>query len=104
MRRFSILKYATKENPLIQYSGSERDNSGGQKVNKKRIFVVLALIFIVASTGVLVGRWSIVGAEGEGYEDLKVFTEALTMVRKSYVEEAKTKGVVYGAIKGVLRS
>ncbi len=73
-------------------------------MNKKRIIVLLALIFIVASTGVLVGRWSIVGAEGEGYEDLKVFTETLTMVKKNYVEEVKTKDLVYGAIKGMLSS
>jgi len=72
-------------------------------VNKKRIIVLLALVFIVASTGMLIGRWSI-GAEGEGYEDLKVFTEALTMVKKNYVEEVKTKDLVYGAIKGMLSS
>jgi carboxyl-terminal processing protease len=100
----SILKYGTKENPLIHYNGLKEDNSGGQKVNKKRIIVLLALIFIVASTGVLIGRWSIVGAEGEGYEDLKVFTETLTMVKKNYVEEVKTKDLVYGAIKGMLSS
>lgn len=73
-------------------------------MNKKRIIVLLALIFIVASTGVLIGRWSIVGAEGEEYEDLKVFTETLTMVKKNYVEEVKTKDLVYGAIKGMLSS
>src|SRR3989304_10334836 len=100
----SILKYGTKENPLIHYSGLKGDNSGGQNVNKKRIIVLLALIFVIASTGVLIGRWSIVGAEGEGYEDLKVFTEALTMIKKNYVEEAKTKDLVYGAIKGMLSS
>jgi len=72
-------------------------------VNKKRIIVLLALVFIVASTGMLIGRWSI-GAEGEGYEDLKVFTEALTMVKKNYVEEVKTRDLVYGAIKGMLSS
>jgi carboxyl-terminal processing protease len=72
-------------------------------VNKKRIFVLLALVFIIASTGMLIGRWSI-GAEGEGYEDLKVFTEALTMVKKNYVEEVKTRDLVYGAIKGMLSS
>jgi carboxyl-terminal processing protease len=72
-------------------------------VNKKRIIVLLALVFIVASTGMIIGRWSI-GAEGEGYEDLKVFTEALTMVKKNYVEEVKTRDLVYGAIKGMLSS
>jgi carboxyl-terminal processing protease len=72
-------------------------------VNKKRIIVLLAFVFIVASTGMIIGRWSI-GAEGEGYEDLKVFTEALTMVKKNYVEEVKTRDLVYGAIKGMLSS
>ena len=73
-------------------------------MNKKRIILILMLIVIVASTGVLIGRWSIVGAEGEGYEELKVFTEALSMVKKNYVEDVKTKDLVYGAIKGMLSS
>jgi len=73
-------------------------------VNKKRTILILVLIVIVASTGVLIGRWSIVGAEGEGYEELKVFTEAISMVKKNYVEEVKTKDLVYGAIKGMLSS
>lgn len=72
-------------------------------MSKKRIIVLLALFFIVASTGMFIGRWSI-GAEGEGYEDLRVFTEALTMVKKNYVEEVKTRDLVYGAIKGMLSS
>lgn len=73
-------------------------------MNKKRIILVSVLVFLIASTGILIGRWSIVGAEGEGYEDLKVFTETLTMVKKNYVEEVKTKDLVYGAIKGMLSS
>ena len=73
-------------------------------MNKKRTILILVLIVIVASTGVLIGRWSIVGAEGEGYEELKVFTEAISMVKKNYVEEVKTKDLVYGAIKGMLSS
>jgi carboxyl-terminal processing protease len=73
-------------------------------VSKQRITLILVLIFVVALTGVLIGRWSIVGAEGEGYEELKVFTEAITMVKKNYVEDVKTKDLVYGAIKGMLSS
>jgi carboxyl-terminal processing protease len=74
------------------------------KVNKKRTILILLLIVIIASTGILIGRWSIVGAEGEGYEELKVFTEAISMVKKNYVEDVKTKDLVYGAIKGMLSS
>ena len=73
-------------------------------MSKKRIVLIWVLILTVASAGVLIGRWSIVGAEGEGYEDLKIFTEALSMVKKNYVEDVKTKDLVYGAIKGMLSS
>jgi len=73
-------------------------------VSKRRIILIVILIFVVASTGVFIGRWSIVGAEGEGYEELKVFTEALSMVKKNYVEDVKAKDLVYGAIRGMLSS
>ncbi len=73
-------------------------------MSKRRIILIVILIFVVASTGVLIGRWSIVGAEGEGYEELKVFTEALSMVKKNYVEDVKAKDLVYGAIRGMLSS
>ncbi|MDI6890534.1 MAG: S41 family peptidase [Thermodesulfovibrionales bacterium] len=71
---------------------------------KKRTILVLLLIFAIASAGILIGRWSIVGAEGEGYEELRVFTEALSIVKKNFVEDVKTKDLIYGAIKGMLSS
>jgi carboxyl-terminal processing protease len=73
---------------------------------KKRIVVIWLLIFIVASTGIFIGRWSVnsVSAEGEGYEELRSFTEVMSMVKKYYVEEVKTKDLVNGAIKGMLNS
>lgn len=73
-------------------------------MSKRRLILIVTLIFVVASAGVLIGRWSIVGAEGEGYEELKVFTEALSMVKKNYVEDVKAKDLVYGAIRGMLSS
>jgi len=75
-------------------------------MTKKKITLIVVLIFIIASTGILVGRWSItsVGAAAEGYEELKVFTETLSLVRKNYVEDIKPKDLVYGAIKGMLNS
>jgi len=73
-------------------------------VSKKKIVLIWILILTIASAGVLIGRWSIVGAEGEGYEELKIFTEAISMVKKNYVEDVKTKDLVYGAIKGMLNS
>jgi carboxyl-terminal processing protease len=74
--------------------------------NKKTMFIAWTLVLTVAVTGILVGRWSVglVNAEVEGYETVKAFTEALSIIKKSYVEDVKTKDLVYGAIKGMLNS
>lgn len=76
-----------------------------QKFRNRKTLITLLLIFLIASTGFVIGRWtiSIVGAE-EGYEELKIFSEALSIVKKNYVEEVKPKEIIYGAIKGMLSS
>jgi carboxyl-terminal processing protease len=78
----------------------------GKRMMGKRIILMVALIFAVASTGILIGRWTIssVDAEMNGYDELRVFSEALSIVRKNYVEDTKPKDLVYGAIKGMLGS
>lgn len=65
--------------------------------------------FVIIAIVVIAGAWVIFGKGlgtpvlgGESYEDLRVFAEALSMVQKSYVEETKTRDLVYGAIKGML--
>jgi carboxyl-terminal processing protease len=75
-------------------------------MSRKKILFIWLLIFTVASTGIFIGRWSVtsVSAEGEGYEELKTFTEVMSMVKKYYVEEVKPKDLIYGAIKGMLNS
>jgi len=75
-------------------------------MKKKRLVLTWIIILAVAFGGVFVGRLSIgsVRAEGESYEYLKVFTEVLSLVKKNYVEEVKTKDLIYGAIKGMLNS
>src|SRR3989337_4275431 len=65
---------------------------------------------LAISTLVLItGAWIIFGRGigapvlgGESYEELRVFAEVLSLVQKNYVEETKTKDLVYGAIKGML--
>ncbi len=77
-----------------------------RKVLNKKLVVIVALIFAVTSAGIFIGRWtaaSSVSAE-EGYEELKVFSEVLSLVRKNYVEDVKPKDLIYGAIKGMLGS
>ncbi len=73
---------------------------------KKQTVIVFILILTVATSGVLIGRLSVssVSAEGEGYEDLRTFTEVLSMVKRHYVEEVNSKDLIYGAIKGMLNS
>ena len=75
-------------------------------MKKKKLILILILILTTAISGILIGRLSIgsVSAEGEGYENLKVFTEVLSIIKRSYVEEVKTKDLIYGAIKGMLSS
>jgi len=75
-------------------------------MTKRKMLITLALVFTIAVSGIVVGRWSVglVNAEVEGYETIKIFTEALSIVKKNYVEETKTKDLVYGAIKGMVNS
>lgn len=75
-------------------------------MKKKKLILIIALIVATAISGILIGRLSVgsVSAEGEGYEDLKIFTEVLSIVKRNYVEDVKIKDMVYGAIKGMLSS
>ena len=41
---------------------------------------------------------------GGDYESIEMFTDVLSIVKKSYVEEVDTKKLVYGAINGMLAS
>lgn len=72
--------------------------------NMKKISFA-ALLIIIALTGIFIGRGLESGkvfAIGESYDELKVFAEVLSLIQKNYVEETKTKDLVYGAIKGML--
>ena len=60
--------------------------------------MVVALV-----VGVLLGKgWERTGHATETYEELKTFSEVLTQVQKSYVDETKVKDLVQGAIRGML--
>lgn len=43
-------------------------------------------------------------AEDDFYEEIELFTDALTLIRSEYVESAKYKDLIYGALKGMLVS
>ncbi len=61
------------------------------------------VIMVVLVFGILIGKgWERTGHATETYEELKTFSEVLTQIQKHYVEEAKTKDLVQGAIRGML--
>src|SRR6266702_3234412 len=80
---------------------------GGQmfkRYNVKRFALLVAgvSVFLV---GAGLGSWRLCEAQGgSDYESIELFTDVLSMVKKSYVEEVDTKKLIYGAINGMLAS
>src|SRR3989449_2639369 len=63
----------------------------------------VALVLVTLLLGVLIAKgWDRGVLATQTYEELKTFTEVLALVQKHYVEEVKTKDLVYGAIRGML--
>ena len=58
-----------------------------------------AILFV----GIFIGKGGDrTGHASESYEELQVFAEVLSQVKKHYVEETKTKDLVHGALRGML--
>ncbi len=66
------------------------------------IVVAVALAFSMA--GVSLVRGGSPPPQSEVYEDLKVFTEILELLQKSYVEPVNDKELIRGAIKGMVNT
>jgi len=75
-------------------------------VNRARkTFAVVAVLAALGMTLFVVKALETkVSAQTDGYKDLKVFSEVLSALKRSYVEEVDTKELVYGAIKGMLNT
>src|SRR6266498_2074571 len=68
----------------------------------KKAFVIGS--FLVVLTLFLGGSVASKSADGSAtYEQLKLFTEVLTIVQNQYVDEVPPKDLIYSAIKGTLR-
>jgi carboxyl-terminal processing protease len=73
---------------------------------KKRASILILLLALI-----LLG-WFSAGQSSRGvraeaasqYQDLELFTDVLSIVRRSYVEEVPMKDLIYGAINGMLAS
>lgn len=69
--------------------------------------LMVALLLLTALAAGLTGVWlqSPRPAMAQaGYAELQLFTDVLSIVRRSYVEEVPVKDLVYGAIDGMLAS
>lgn len=63
------------------------------------VIVAFLSIFIISSQ-----RHSSAEAKGSDYESIELFTDVMSIIKKSYVEEVDTKKLIYGAINGMLSS
>lgn len=83
-----------KEEVMIQKKG----------MRHLKLIAVVSLFFILGVT-VGLGRFHKVSAlSNPTYEDLRVFADVLGILQKEYVEETKSKDLIYGAIKGMLET
>src|SRR6266540_3227054 len=74
----------------------------GSKLKKISILIVGLSVLCAVIT---IGGWRLSAAQGgNDYESIELFTDVLSMVKKSYVEEVDTKKLIYGAINGMLAS
>ena len=75
-----------------------------KRIGNVKIVLVVFAVFLV---GVLIGSGQsqkVSALSNSTYEDLKVFTDVLGLIQKDYVEETKSKDLIYGAIKGMLET
>lgn len=74
---------------------------------KKTGLLITFLLLVVLAFGIF--RTPLLQAEEteakkNSYEELQLFTDVLSIVRKSYVEEVDLKELIYGAINGMLET
>lgn len=73
---------------------------------RAKILIITLLLLCCTLAGLIsVGSLQVPLARAESaYQELQLFTDVLTIVRRSYVEEVSVKDLVYGAIDGMLSS
>jgi len=70
------------------------------RFKKTAPLVVVAVFVLGIFMGMVMAPYS--QADTDTYDNLKVFSEVLSIVQKNYVEEVDAKKLIYGAIKGML--
>ncbi|MDT8443092.1 MAG: S41 family peptidase [Desulfuromonadales bacterium] len=75
-------------------------------MSKNKLYALLfALTLVLLLGAVSFDRFEVPQANAANeYQELQIFTDVLTIVKRSYVEEVTTKDLIYGAIEGMLAS
>ena len=69
-----------------------------------KIILLSISIFLVGVTIGLSQSHKLPTLSSSIYDELKLFTDVLSQIQKDYVEETKSKDLIYGAIKGMLET
>jgi carboxyl-terminal processing protease len=81
---------------------------GGITMKPGRYLKIGTLVALLIITGLAMYERSPVGDaqayDDSSYDQIRLFSEALSIVQKNYVEEPETRDLVRGAIKGMLNS
>ena len=70
---------------------------------RTRRFLTLTLILCMSITAGVVGSRG-VAAAGDAYQKLDIFSDVLSTIQNTYVEDAEVDDLVYGAIEGMLNT
>jgi len=74
-------------------------------LKNKTAMLIFALLLLLIFGVAFVGHIPVAAAdERSDYQELQIFTDVLTIVKRSYVEEVSIKDLIYGAIDGMLAS
>ena len=69
---------------------------------EKLIFTVFFLLIFCCSPVVFTG--DVFANQEDDYKDLEIFTDVLSLVRSSYVEDVDMEKLIYGALRGMLNT
>jgi len=76
-----------------------------KKMTNKKITLLMVMILTVVTTGIFISTlMNKLTTEADRSKELEVFKEALTIVRKNYVEDIPSKELIHSAIHGMMGS
>ncbi|MDP2943051.1 MAG: PDZ domain-containing protein [Candidatus Omnitrophota bacterium] len=71
---------------------------------RSRRFVILVVILILAVCGSLTFAAQTPEKDEDIYKHLELFSDVISIVRAEYVDDVKSKDLIYGAMKGMIQS